>query len=96
MIAGSTSWVKAQLQRRKRVPLFPDRDVAVAAAEDVILGKLVYYQEGGSDKHLRDIAGILKFSGELLDQDYRRAADRELPELVFVKTVKGVRLLRLA
>ncbi len=26
----------------------------------------------------------------------RRAADRELPELVFVKTVKGVRLLRLA
>jgi hypothetical protein len=34
------------------------------------LGKLVYYRDGGSDKHLRDIAGILKFSGDLVDRDY--------------------------
>ena len=24
-------------------------------AEDVILGKLIYFEEGGSEKHLRDI-----------------------------------------
>jgi hypothetical protein len=70
MIAGDSPWVQAQLERHKRVPFFPDQDGAVAAAEDVILGKLVYYQEGGSDKHLRDIAGILKFSGDDLDRDY--------------------------
>lgn len=70
MIAGSSAWVRAQLERRKRIPFFPDQDGAVAAPEDVILGKLVYYREGGSDKHLRDIAGILKFSGELIDREY--------------------------
>jgi hypothetical protein len=70
MIAGNTPWVRAQLDRRKRISFFPDQDGAVAAAEDVILGKLVYYHEGGSDKHLRDIAGILKFSSEHLDRDY--------------------------
>jgi hypothetical protein len=70
MIAGNTPWVRAQLERRKRVPFFPDRDGAVAAPEDVILGKLVYYREGGSDKHLRDIMGILKFSGDLVDREY--------------------------
>ncbi len=69
-IAGNSPWVRAQLERRKRIPFFVDRDGAVAAAEDVILGKLVYYREGGSDKHLRDIAGILKFSGDLVDRDY--------------------------
>lgn len=70
MVAGGESWVKAQLERRKRVPFFPDQDGAVAAPEDVILGKLVYFREGGSDKHLRDIAGILKFSWNLIDRSY--------------------------
>lgn len=70
MIAGSSPWVRAQLERRKRIPFFPDRDGAVAAAEDVILGKLVYYRDGGSDKHLRDITGILKFSNDLVDREY--------------------------
>jgi len=29
-----------------------------------------YYKEGGSEKHLRDITGILKISGELVDHNY--------------------------
>ena len=49
------------------VRLLPDRDIRTASPEDVILGKLWYYSEGGSDKHLRDIAGILKISPELID-----------------------------
>lgn len=44
--------------------------VWVAAPEDVILKKLVYFREGGSDKHLRDIASILKVSGSPLDRSY--------------------------
>jgi hypothetical protein len=70
MIVGRSAWSTSQLQRRKRVPLFPNHETAVAAPEDVILGKLVYYREGGSDKHLRDIAGILKISNEFVDRDY--------------------------
>lgn len=29
-----------------------------------------YYKEGGSEKHLRDITGILKISEELIDFNY--------------------------
>jgi hypothetical protein len=41
-----------------------------ASAEDVILKKLEYFQEGGSDKHVRDIAGILKVQAERIDRSY--------------------------
>ena len=70
MIASGTDWAMAQLARSKSVPMFPDLNVTVAAPEDVILGKLVYYREGGSEKHLRDITGILRTSGELVDREY--------------------------
>ncbi len=29
-----------------------------------------YYREGGSEKHLRDITGILKVSGDEIDRTY--------------------------
>jgi hypothetical protein len=83
MVAGKTPWAIAQLRRRKLVPLFPGRDVAVAAPEDVILGKLIYYREGGSEKHLRDIAGILKISADQVDRDYvnKFAAELDVADL---------------
>ncbi|MGI8476047.1 MAG: hypothetical protein ACR2OO_06730, partial [Thermomicrobiales bacterium] len=52
------------MARRRPVRLLADRDVMVAAPEDVILGKLWYYSEGGGDRHLRDVAGILRVTGE--------------------------------
>ena len=42
----------------------------MARPEDVIVGKMVYYQEGGSEKHLRDITGILMVSGDDVDREY--------------------------
>jgi hypothetical protein len=41
-----------------------------ASPEDVIVRKLQYYQEGGSEKHLRDIAGVLKVQGDRIDRPY--------------------------
>ena len=58
-IAGRSEWASRQLSRRRRVQFAPDIEGFVAAPEDVIIGKLVYYQDGGSEKHLRDIASIL-------------------------------------
>lgn len=78
MVAGRTVWAVAQLDRCKRVPLFRDQDANVAAPEDVILGKLIYYREGGSEKHLRDIAGMLKFSGDMIDRAYVERVARQL------------------
>ena len=39
----------------------------VAPPEYVILRKLEFYREGGSDKHLRDIAGMLANSSDMID-----------------------------
>ncbi len=41
-----------------------------AAPEDIIIIKMVYYRNGGSEKHLRDITGILKVSREEVDFTY--------------------------
>jgi len=40
----------------------------VASPEDVIIKKLAIYREGGSEKHLKDIRGILTQTS--LDKDY--------------------------
>ena len=38
----------------------------LAPPEYVIVRKLEYFNEGGSDKHLRDIRGMLDVSGDLI------------------------------
>ena len=45
-----------------------DDDVSLAPIEAVILSKLRYYQMGGSERHLRDIALMLRVSGALVDR----------------------------
>ena len=40
----------------------------MAPPEYVIVRKLEYFREGGSDKHLRDIRGMLKISGDQINQ----------------------------
>src|SRR5438105_4821651 len=72
MIARKDEWGREQVARRQRMRLLPDRQGYVARPEDVIIGKMLYYQEGGSEKHLRDIAGILKVSGENVDRARER------------------------
>jgi hypothetical protein len=70
MIARTDAWGIEQLQRRQKIPLLPDLSAFAARPEDVIVSKMLYYQEGGSEKHLRDIAGILNTSREIVDRDY--------------------------
>ena len=45
-------------------------DAWFASPENVILMKLRYYREGGSDKHLRDVASMLVTQGNTIDRDY--------------------------
>lgn len=49
----------AEFGRRRKVPLLPGLDMWMAAPEDVILKKLVYFREGGSERHVRDIVGMV-------------------------------------
>lgn len=70
MVVGDAPWAKAQIERRLRLELLPGVPAFVATPEDVIIGKLIYYREGGSDKHLADITGMLKHCGENIDRAY--------------------------
>jgi hypothetical protein len=46
---------------------FRGESIVVAPPEYVIVRKLEYFREGGSEKHLRDIRAMLAVSGELID-----------------------------
>jgi hypothetical protein len=70
MMPRTDAWGREQMSRRQRVQFFPDRDGYAARPDDVILAKMWYYREGGSEKHLRDVTGILKISGDQVDRDY--------------------------
>ena len=52
---------------RKRAILFEAEQVWVAPPEYVIIRKLEYYREGSSEKHLKDIAGMLELSSQNMD-----------------------------
>jgi hypothetical protein len=56
------------LQNTRKI-VVEDCDVWFAPPEYVILRKLEYYREGGSEKHLRDIEGILAMSADSVNTD---------------------------
>jgi hypothetical protein len=70
IIPADTPFNRSRLARARTVHPAPDYVASFASPEDVILIKLDFYRQGGSDKHLRDIAGVLKVSGDQLDRRY--------------------------
>ena len=59
VIRKATAHAVEEFGRRSKKLFWQDAEVYVASPEDVILKKLDFFREGGSDKHLRDIRGIL-------------------------------------
>lgn len=70
LIARKDAWGQSQIRRRRREQILPEHPGYTAAPEDVIVGKLWYYEVGGSEKHLRDVAAMLQVSGDEIDRDY--------------------------
>lgn len=70
MVRKDTPYHQLEFGRRRRHPILPGRDAYFARPEDVILNKLLYFQRGGSERHLRDVAGILRVSGAEIDTRY--------------------------
>jgi hypothetical protein len=70
MVARHDDWGREQMRRRTRVQLLPSYQGFAAQPEDIIISKLIYFQEGGSEKHLRDIAGMIRVSGDRIDRAY--------------------------
>jgi len=67
-LAGQDPLHAWALARRSRLELGPGRSFWLAPPEYVIVRKLEYYREGGSEKHLRDIRGMLAVSGDILER----------------------------
>jgi hypothetical protein len=67
------------MARRRTAPIGGDA-VWIAPPEYVIVRKLEYFEQSASDRHLRDIAGMLGVSSEQIDQGVlaRLIAEREL------------------
>lgn len=72
MIPPDTAFNRSRFLRRREIVIPDGCNARAASPEDVILKKLEYFQMGGSDKHLRDIAGMIKTSGSSLDFEYLR------------------------
>jgi hypothetical protein len=70
MVLTQSAFDRARIARRRELPVLQGRTISFASPEDVILKKLLFFQEGGSEKHLRDIAGVLRVQGERIDRGY--------------------------
>ncbi len=69
-ISKKTPFDESRFKRINRISPIEDVKGNFSSPEDVIIMKMRYYKKGGSDKHLRDIAAMLKISDDLIDRKY--------------------------
>ncbi|HEX5720255.1 MAG TPA: hypothetical protein VF179_29135 [Thermoanaerobaculia bacterium] len=70
MVPGDSPLDRSRFLRARRLSPGPDFQAFFSSPEDVILKKMEFFQEGHSEKHLRDIVGVLKVSGDQIDRSY--------------------------
>lgn len=70
MVSERSAFDRSRFTRGHRLRPQEDYEATFASPEDVILKKMEYFREGKSEKHLRDIDGILRISGTDLDTGY--------------------------
>jgi len=78
MISRGDEFDQSRFLRVRRLLPLEDTEITFASPEDVILKKMAFYRDGRSEKHLRDIAGILKISSDALDLTYIEAWAKKL------------------
>jgi len=72
MIKKKTFFDNSRFSRINRLRL-EEKEINFASPEDVILKKMEFYKMGGSEKHLRDITGILKIYKGKIDFEYMKS-----------------------
>ena len=78
MVADSSEFNDSRFGRSRKLPIGGSSTAAFASPEDVIIKKLEYFRAGESDKHLRDIAGVVKVMGDDLDHGYIKVWSQRL------------------
>lgn len=74
-----------EFKRRKKISFWKGFEAYIASPEDVIIKKLDYYREGGSEKHISDIRGIL--ASTEVDKKYLEAWLSKIGLIEFWKKV---------
>ncbi|MBI5179289.1 MAG: nucleotidyl transferase AbiEii/AbiGii toxin family protein [Nitrospinae bacterium] len=59
IIRKQTDHAICEFGRKRKVPFWQGSEVYIASAEDIVIKKLEFFRLGGSEKHIRDIRGIL-------------------------------------
>jgi len=70
IISKKDDFDRSRFMRIKRLNVSEKESANFAAPEDVIIKKLEYFKKGASEKHLRDIASMLKISSDMIDRTY--------------------------
>lgn len=70
MIAADDAFNESRFARVRPRAIVHGPPMRMASPEDVILRKLQYHREGGSERHLSDIRDIISVRGDELDVGY--------------------------
>lgn len=70
MLCKEDEYDASRFSRARRLELGVGMRASFASPEDVIIKKMDFYRMGGSEKHIRDIGGILRICGDAIDRAY--------------------------
>jgi hypothetical protein len=70
IISKGDSFDHSRFRRVKKLDVSEKHSANFASPEDVIIKKLEYFKKSGSERHLRDIASMLKISDDIIDRTY--------------------------
>jgi hypothetical protein len=78
IVPAASGYDQSRLDRAIRMPVSKEFDAKFTTPEDIILKKLEWHEMGGGERHLQDIAGILKVMGDRLDYHYIKEVAQKL------------------
>jgi len=95
-ILKEKEYSKKSFERIRKENISDDKDsiqVNLCSAEDIILHKLEWFKLGGgtSENQWKDILGVIKVQGNLLDNEYlsKWAAELGVSDLLFIALTEG-------
>jgi hypothetical protein len=78
IISLNSPFDRSRFSRARKIAPAESYKANFASPEDVIIKKMESYRQGGSEKHLRDITGIIKISSDQIDNRYIEQWTKEL------------------
>ncbi len=70
IVSKKDDFDNSRFERIHRISPVENTEANLSSPEDVIIMKMKFYKEGESEKHIRDITGMLKVSEGIIDRKY--------------------------